>query len=105
MTAMTKRIGRRSWLGRMGAGVLGAGILGSGLAACVRGTPRSGEDADADPYRYVLSDGIPDHETGMFPNMGCPFPVLEQNIRYRMLRRPDPAATLTPIGYWVMGIA
>ncbi len=35
-------------------------------------------------YRYVESNGIPDHPTGQFPNRGNPNTISEQNYRFRM---------------------
>lgn len=39
-------------------------------------------------YRYIMSNGIPNHETGTFPNSGNPNTISEQNISYRVTLNP-----------------
>lgn len=39
-------------------------------------------------YRYITSDGLPDHETGTFPNPGNPNTISEQNVNYRVTLNP-----------------
>ena len=39
-------------------------------------------------YRYITSNGIPDHETGHFPNKHDPVAIAEQDLKFR--------ASLTP---------
>lgn len=41
-----------------------------------------------DTYRYVVSNGIPDHETGTFPNANNPNFILPQDQSFRMLLAP-----------------
>ena len=36
-----------------------------------------------DTYRYVTSNGIPEHETGQFPNSGNPNAISAQDHSYR----------------------
>lgn len=39
-------------------------------------------------YRYITSNGIPDHETGEFPNAGNPNSISEQELAYRVALNP-----------------
>ena len=39
-------------------------------------------------YRYIESNGIPDHTTGRFPNSGNPNAISEQNHSYRVPLNP-----------------
>ena len=41
-----------------------------------------------DTYRYIESDGIPNHTTGRFPNSGNPNTISAQNHSFRMLLNP-----------------
>jgi hypothetical protein len=51
-----------------------------------------------DGYRTVVANGIPDHETGRFPNRGNPNVVSEQAYTFRMPLDPAPPSepVLTP---------
>ena len=39
-------------------------------------------------YRYIMSNGIPNHETGDFPNSGNPNTITEQDYDYRVTLNP-----------------
>ena len=39
-------------------------------------------------YRYIESNGIPDHKTGSFPNRGNPNRIAEQSHKYRVALNP-----------------
>lgn len=56
-------------------------------------------------YRYVESNGIPDHATGTFPNSGNPNTITEQSHRFRMPVAPQRAAQRTPLGMHPFGVA
>lgn len=56
-------------------------------------------------YRYITSNGIPDHATGQFPNRGNPNQVSEQSHSYRMPLNPALAAEPTPIVPGTFGVA
>ncbi|MCB9811332.1 YHYH protein [Candidatus Nomurabacteria bacterium] len=46
-------------------------------------------------YRYITSDGLPEHETGKFPNPGNPNTISEQNHDYRVSMSPQYQSTVT----------
>ncbi|MBX2866950.1 YHYH protein [Candidatus Kaiserbacteria bacterium] len=48
-------------------------------------------------YRYITSDGLPDHETGAFPNRGNPNAISEQSHSYRVPRTPTYTETTTAV--------
>lgn len=56
-------------------------------------------------YRYIFSNGIPDHHTGQFPNGGNPHTISEQRHRYRVSASPKVAANITRVELWPMGVA
>lgn len=58
-----------------------------------------------DGYRYVESNGIPDHQTGAFPNRNNPNRVSEQSYRYRMTAQPKVSIEPTPLPHQPFGIA
>lgn len=39
-------------------------------------------------YRYIISNGLPDHETGQFPGKGNPNAISEQDHSYKVLLNP-----------------
>lgn len=39
-------------------------------------------------YRYITSNGIPDHETGTFPNPNDPVAIAAQNLKFRVPLTP-----------------
>lgn len=43
---------------------------------------------EKDGYRHVVSNGIPDHETGKFPNPGNPNRISEQKYEYKIPLNP-----------------
>jgi len=60
-------------------------------------------------YRYITSNGIPDHEPGAFPNRGNPNSISEQSYRYRVPANPSAAEKLTstygqPFGVAINGV-
>ncbi len=54
-------------------------------------------------YRYIMSNGIPNHETGSFPNSGNPNTISEQDYDYRVTLNPVYTGSAT--GTQVPGIA
>ncbi len=71
-----------------------------------RGTPVGRVTISTDKeYRYIRSNGIPDHATGTFPNHADPFSISEQDISVRLPLRPKIAETSTKLGEWNFGIA
>ena len=91
------------------------------LAACsdsATGSPAAGDTgepegdtgnefamSDDGTYRYITSNGLPDHETGEFPNSGNPHAISEQLHEYRILLEPVLADQSTPIGLSPFGVA
>lgn len=56
-------------------------------------------------YRYIQSNGIPDHATGQFPNAHNPNTIRPQNYHYRVPLHPRIAAHSTPLGMYPFGVA
>src|SRR4051794_25750802 len=56
-------------------------------------------------YRYIESNGIPDHEYGRFPNRGNPNAVQEQDNRFRVPAQPTEADQITKLRLGPFGIA
>ena len=94
----------------------------TGLLAC---TPLANKTAPAPPPQHpfrenvkvevtnehliVRSDGIPDHETGEFPNRDNPNRILKQNYTFKIPRHPKPAdkpgkLPMGPIGVAINGV-
>ena len=48
-------------------------------------------------YRYITSNGLPDHETGPFPTRGNPNAISEQEHSYRTLLNPIKTNTSTEV--------
>lgn len=60
-------------------------------------------------YRYIRSNGLPDHETGDFPNANNPNTISEQDYEYRVPKNPEIADEVTqnelsPFGVAINGI-
>ncbi len=49
-----------------------------------------------DGYRYITSNGIPDHITGRFPNSGNPNSISPQNYHWRVTTTPKAAVATSP---------
>ncbi len=58
-----------------------------------------------DGYRFIRSDGIPDHQTGSFPNRGNPHPITEQSHNFRVPLNPSKASSPTVLGHQDFGVA
>jgi hypothetical protein len=48
-------------------------------------------------YRYIKSNGIPNHITGKFPNSGNPNSISEQNHNFRVTLTPKNTGRATPV--------
>ncbi|MBV9868775.1 MAG: YHYH protein [Abitibacteriaceae bacterium] len=91
----------------------GAGRSGPGFGRFQRGQGNSSAAALTNRvsitlegiYRYVRSNGIPDHATGQFPNRHNPNTVQEQDYTFRMLANPKPAAQETKLGLFPFAVA
>lgn len=56
-------------------------------------------------YRYVRSNGLPDHTTGAFPNSGNPNTIREQSYSFRMPASPSEAGHTTSLHMNLFGVA
>lgn len=48
-------------------------------------------------YRYIKSNGLPDHDTGQFPNSNNPNTISEQNHNYRVTLNPKINSSTTEV--------
>ncbi|MBI4752737.1 MAG: YHYH protein [Acidobacteria bacterium] len=56
-------------------------------------------------YRYISSNGVPNHDHGEFPNAGNPNEIREQNHLFRVTMNPKPAEHVTRLGLHPFGVA
>jgi len=56
-------------------------------------------------YRYIYSNGIPDHETGRFPNRNNPNSIRPQRNELRIPANPKVARNITPVKHSAFGVA
>lgn len=56
-------------------------------------------------YRLIYSNGIPDHETGRFPNRNNPNTIRPQRQELRVPAEPKVARNITPAGHSAFGVA
>lgn len=79
--------------------VTGFAILATALEApMVRITEAKGK-------RIIVSNGIPNHETGQFPNRGNPNSIYAQRYEFRMTLTPKPAGKPVPANHASFGVA
>ena len=57
------------------------------------------------PFRVIRSNGLPDHQTGAFPNEGNPNTISEQNYEYRVPKDPKVTGQTTPLDMSPFGVA
>ncbi len=55
--------------------------------------------------RVITSNGLPDHETGAFPNRGNPNTIREQHYTFRMPAEPQATGNTTRLGMYPFGVA
>lgn len=55
--------------------------------------------------RIITSNGIPDHDTGRFPNRNNPNAIQEQNYRFKMPLKPQVAQQPIKVGRQLFGVA
>jgi hypothetical protein len=60
---------------------------------------------ERDGYRYIESNGLPDHPAGRFPNLGNPNTIRAQSYKYRVTLTPKAAESITPLGMHPFGVA
>lgn len=58
-----------------------------------------------DGYRYISSNGIPDHQPGRFPNRNNPNSIQPQHYQFRVPAEPKEARNITPNSHSPFGIA
>ncbi|MEK6236826.1 MAG: YHYH protein [Planctomycetales bacterium] len=88
-------------------------ILGGAIALAQRGffsTPRgplknSVKITETKDYRRIVSNGIPQHAVGQFPNRHNPNTARPQSHSYRVPMRPQNRKQATPNGHSPFGIA
>lgn len=56
-------------------------------------------------FRVIASNGIPNHETGKFPNRHNPNPILPKHYAFRVPLHPQIADKLTPTAWAWFGVA
>lgn len=56
-------------------------------------------------YRFITSNGLPDHEPGRFPNRGNPNSIRPQRHEYRVPVNPQQVSRITPMQRQPFGIA
>lgn len=56
-------------------------------------------------YRYIYSNGIPDHATGRFPNRNNPNSIRPQRNEFRIPANPKVARTITTVRHSAFGVA
>lgn len=56
-------------------------------------------------YRVVRANGIPNHQTGRFPNRGNPNRIAAQRYVYRLPANPIRAPEATPLAHQPFGVA
>ena len=71
----------------------------------VRGDPSKVQITVKGDYRYIFSNGLPDHPRGAFPNRGNPNQVQAQPYRFRLPLQPAPSARATRLGHFPFGVA
>ncbi|MEM6382385.1 MAG: YHYH protein [Pseudomonadota bacterium] len=55
--------------------------------------------------RTITADGLPDHQTGSFPNQGNPHSIEPQSYRFEMPVEPVATSTTTSTDEYVFGVA
>lgn len=60
---------------------------------------------EANGYRYIVSDGLPNHATGQFPNRGNPNTIQLQYYRFRVPLNPVAAARPEAMDRMLFGVA
>ena len=56
-------------------------------------------------WRYIVANGIPDHDTGAFPNQNNPNAISPQSYRFQVAARPQVAPQITPNSLGNFGVA
>jgi hypothetical protein len=60
---------------------------------------------ESDGMRVIQSNGLPNHDTGRFPNQGNPHSIAAQNYSYRVALTPKPLPQPVPTNHAAFGVA
>jgi hypothetical protein len=63
------------------------------------------EISEKEGFRYIKTNGIPNHKTGVFPNDGCPISIGRKEKTYKVTLNPSPSKKQIPAGDYMFGIA
>ncbi|MFQ5492881.1 MAG: YHYH protein [Candidatus Dojkabacteria bacterium] len=69
------------------------------------GEQSSVEITTDDEFRYITGNGLPDHETGQFPNVGNPNTISVQDYNFRVTLNPEKADVVTEVSLGIFGVA
>lgn len=83
--------------GALGLGLLLSQSVGQNAALSQDGFSNQVRIEVRDGYRYIYSNGIPNHATGDFPNAGNPNRISAQEHTYRVPLNPQLTDTVTPV--------
>lgn len=56
-------------------------------------------------YRVIRSNGLPEHDTGRFPNANNPNSIRQQSVSYRVPLNPEYHSRTIALGLWPFGVA
>lgn len=99
----------KSWRVCFAAGFLlgSAWLISQHRAGAQNGTTSSYQNEvnveERDGYRYVTSNGIPDHPTGKFPSRGNPNRISPQRHSWRVTTNPQVTDKITPVSQGKFG--
>ena len=83
--------------GSLGLGLLLSQSVGQRAALSQNGFSNQVRIEEREGYRYIYSNGIPNHATGDFPNRGNPHTISAQEHIYRVPLTPQLTDTITPV--------
>ena len=76
------------------------GISTIAFMICITGSANAANEVSIKQdgnYRYIKSNGIPNHTTGRFPNSGNPNAISEQNHSFRITLKPHNTGQATSV--------
>ena len=79
--------------------------LSIGYTASAQSAPSRVTATDDGEYRYVRANGLPNHETGAFPNRNNPNRIAPQNYAFRLPLNPKRAPQVTALRMHPFGVA
>jgi len=87
-----------------GLGLLPLALMVQGVGKAWALSSRVTIESDGD-YRKIMSNAIPDHPTGQFPNAHNPNSISEQDISFRAPLRPKRSGKFELVRWWNFGVA